>query len=189
MTNDGRLRRALVTAGVLGALQAATLLTAPGVDAELVATLPAGGTLSPVALGTTPYVSAAVVVELVAMLRAPWRALRDGGPAGRARLDVAVRILWLAFALLQALALAASVETLALGTRSLVVEPGWAYFANSYRFDRVPPGWVGSRSTHGARFVSTLEKGNVLACQFHPELSGHWGARLLDRWLQLVEGP
>ena len=72
---------------------------------------------------------------------------------------------------------------------SRFVEPGWAYFANSYRFDRVPPGWVGSRSTHGARFVSTLEKGNVLACQFHPELSGRWGARLLDRWLQLVEGP
>jgi imidazoleglycerol phosphate synthase glutamine amidotransferase subunit HisH len=35
--------------------------------------------------------------------------------------------------------------------------------------------------------VSALEKGDVLACQFHPELSGAWGARLLDRWLQAVE--
>jgi imidazoleglycerol phosphate synthase glutamine amidotransferase subunit HisH len=35
--------------------------------------------------------------------------------------------------------------------------------------------------------VSALEKGDVLACQFHPELSGEWGARLLDRWLQTVE--
>jgi imidazole glycerol phosphate synthase glutamine amidotransferase subunit len=67
------------------------------------------------------------------------------------------------------------------------VEPGWAYFANSYRFDRVPTGWVGSQSDHGGAFVSALEKGDVLACQFHPELSGEWGARLLDRWLQAVE--
>ena len=67
------------------------------------------------------------------------------------------------------------------------VEPGWAYFANSYRFDQVPTGWVGSRSEHGGKFVSALEKGDVLACQFHPELSGEWGARLLERWLQAVE--
>jgi imidazole glycerol phosphate synthase glutamine amidotransferase subunit len=73
------------------------------------------------------------------------------------------------------------------GQDARLVEPGWAYFANSYRFDRVPTGWVGSRSDHGGTFVSALEKGDVLACQFHPELSGEWGARLLDRWLQTVE--
>jgi imidazole glycerol phosphate synthase glutamine amidotransferase subunit len=67
------------------------------------------------------------------------------------------------------------------------VEPGWAYFANSYRFDKAPTGWVGSRSEHGGTFLSALEKGDVLACQFHPELSGEWGARLLERWLQAVE--
>jgi imidazole glycerol phosphate synthase glutamine amidotransferase subunit len=68
-----------------------------------------------------------------------------------------------------------------------LVEPGWAYFANSYRIDRVPEGWVGARTDHGGEFVSALEKGDVLACQFHPELSGQWGAGLLDRWLQRVE--
>jgi imidazole glycerol phosphate synthase glutamine amidotransferase subunit len=73
------------------------------------------------------------------------------------------------------------------GPDARFIEPGWAYFANSYRFDRVPTGWVGSRSDHGGTFVSALEKGDVLACQFHPELSGEWGARLLDRWLQAVE--
>jgi imidazole glycerol phosphate synthase glutamine amidotransferase subunit len=73
------------------------------------------------------------------------------------------------------------------GPDARFIEPGWAYFANSYRFDRVPTGWVGSRSDHAGTFVSALEKGDVLACQFHPELSGEWGARLLDRWLQAVE--
>jgi glutamine amidotransferase len=73
------------------------------------------------------------------------------------------------------------------GQDARFVEPGWAYFANSYRFDRVPAGWAGSQSHHGGAFVSALEKGDVLACQFHPELSGSWGAGLLDRWLQAVE--
>lgn len=67
---------------------------------------------------------------------------------------------------------------------SRFVEPGWAYFANSYRLDRVPDGWVASRTEYGGRFVSALERGDVLACQFHPELSGPWGAGLLGRWLE-----
>jgi glutamine amidotransferase len=28
-----------------------------------------------------------------------------------------------------------------------------------------------------------MERGTVLACQFHPELSGAWGRDLLGRWL------
>ena len=73
------------------------------------------------------------------------------------------------------------------GPGSRFVESGWAYFANSYRIDRLPEGWVGSSTDHGGEFISALEKGDVLACQFHPELSGEWGASLLDRWLERVE--
>ncbi|MCW5775803.1 MAG: imidazole glycerol phosphate synthase subunit HisF [Phycisphaeraceae bacterium] len=29
-----------------------------------------------------------------------------------------------------------------------------------------------------------MERGRVLACQFHPELSGAWGGRLIGRWLR-----
>jgi len=70
---------------------------------------------------------------------------------------------------------------------SRFVEPGWAYFANSYRIDRVPDGWVGATTDYGGRFVSALERDDVLACQFHPELSGPWGARLLTRWLETAK--
>ena len=70
---------------------------------------------------------------------------------------------------------------------SRFIEPGWAYFANSYRIDRVPNGWVGAMTVYGGGFVSALERGDVLACQFHPELSGSWGARLLGRWLETAE--
>jgi imidazoleglycerol phosphate synthase glutamine amidotransferase subunit HisH len=67
------------------------------------------------------------------------------------------------------------------------VEPGWAYFANSYRINHVPDGWVGATTEYGGGFVSALEREDVLACQFHPELSGAWGARLLGRWLETAK--
>ena len=65
-----------------------------------------------------------------------------------------------------------------------VLVDGWAYFANSYRFESLPKGWFGAVTDHGGEFVSAMERGNVLACQFHPELSGVWGRDLLGRWLE-----
>jgi len=62
------------------------------------------------------------------------------------------------------------------------LEPGHAYFANSYRLGACPAGWTAAYTDHGGRFVSALERGRVLACQFHPELSGPWGLALLERW-------
>ena len=34
------------------------------------------------------------------------------------------------------------------------------------------------------RFPAALEKGDLLACQFHPELSGRWGMELLWSWAE-----
>jgi hypothetical protein len=39
-------------------------------------------------------------------------------------------------------------------------------------------------SHHGTTFAAAFEKGAVLACQFHPELSGEWGQSVLNKWLQ-----
>ncbi len=69
------------------------------------------------------------------------------------------------------------------GAGGELVEPGFAYFANSYRLADAPAGWSVSWAEHGGRFVAAIERGAVLACQFHPELSGAWGAGLLGRWL------
>lgn len=78
-----------------------------------------------------------------------------------------------------------------LGWNEVVADPGcrfvsdgWAYFANSYRMEALPDGWFGAISDHGGPFVAAMERGDVLACQFHPELSGAWGNRLLGAWLQ-----
>lgn len=73
-------------------------------------------------------------------------------------------------------------EVVAGGGRFIV--DGFAYFANSYRLIDAPPGWSAAMSNHGGPFCAALERGNVLACQFHPELSGAWGQALLRRWLE-----
>ena len=63
-----------------------------------------------------------------------------------------------------------------------LLEEGYAYFANSYRITEPPPGFHAAHAHHGERFVAAFERGPVLACQFHPELSGAWGQALLARW-------
>ncbi len=65
-----------------------------------------------------------------------------------------------------------------------LLEDGAAYFANSYALDAAPRGWAGATFRHGEPFVAALERGAVLGCQFHPELSGAWGEALLRRWLE-----
>ena len=46
------------------------------------------------------------------------------------------------------------------------------------------PGCAIATAEHGGRFVAALEQGRVLACQFHPELSGAYGQELIARWLE-----
>ncbi len=69
-------------------------------------------------------------------------------------------------------------------TDSGLLEEGYAYFANSYRLEELPRHWQGARSDYGGDFVSALELGAVLACQFHPELSGSYGHDLIARWIE-----
>lgn len=71
------------------------------------------------------------------------------------------------------------------GEDAHLIEDGWAYFANSYRAIKAP-GWTVARASHGGSFVAAMERGNVVTCQFHPELSGAYGEALLSRFLELV---
>ncbi len=67
-----------------------------------------------------------------------------------------------------------------------LIEGGHGYFANSYK--ATPPladGWAAATADHGGRFIAAMERGPVLACQFHPELSGPWGQALIERWLDI----
>jgi imidazole glycerol phosphate synthase glutamine amidotransferase subunit len=63
-----------------------------------------------------------------------------------------------------------------------LLQEGYVYFANSYRVETRPEGWVSAMADYGGPFVAAFEKGPVLACQFHPELSSKFGLALLKRW-------
>lgn len=71
--------------------------------------------------------------------------------------------------------------------RAVLVASDHFYFANSYKLDTAPPGWTASTTEYEGRFVSAIERGCVLACQFHPELSGVAGLSLIARWLHCSE--
>lgn len=69
------------------------------------------------------------------------------------------------------------------------LDDGYAYFANSYAVRDDPgPGWETAWSVHGTRFLAAARRGDVLACQFHPELSGAWGSRVMRSWLDGATG-
>lgn len=70
------------------------------------------------------------------------------------------------------------------GDDALLLETGYAYFANSFRATAAP-GWRVAMAEHGGSFVGAMQRSNIIGCQFHPELSGAYGAALLARFLEL----
>ncbi len=59
------------------------------------------------------------------------------------------------------------------------------YFVHSYcaRADAGNAGWLLAETDYGAPFVSAVQRGQVIALQFHPEKSGVAGLELLQRFL------
>ena len=84
-----------------------------------------------------------------------------------------------------------SVRVPHLGWNGVTADPGCrtlgtgtAAFANSFALSDPVPGWCGAWTAHGVRFAAALERRRVVACQFHPELSGAYGYGVLERWLR-----
>ena len=83
------------------------------------------------------------------------------------------------------------------GTGDKVPQMGWNqvvddaggvkeyYFVHGYYAPIVE--WTVGRTSHaGVEFTSMVKRGNILACQFHPEKSGRVGLALLKDWLEGV---
>jgi len=62
--------------------------------------------------------------------------------------------------------------------------PSEFYFVHSY-YAEVCPYTVGFTEYAGVEFTAMVKKGNLWACQFHPEKSGRVGLELLKEWLCL----
>jgi preprotein translocase subunit SecY len=75
------------------------------------------------ALGITPYVTAAIVVQIVRLACGRWRALNAAGAEGRQRINRLTRYLALLFAAFQSFAVARGIQTIG----GIVIGPHWLF--------------------------------------------------------------
>ncbi len=61
------------------------------------------------------------------------------------------------------------------------------YFVHSYHVDPVDSDIILTTTDYGYPFVSAIEKGNIIAVQFHPEKSGKTGLRILENFLSIAK--
>jgi imidazole glycerol-phosphate synthase subunit HisH len=68
------------------------------------------------------------------------------------------------------------------------IEDGeYLYFVHSYYCSPENKGIVATTTPYGGEFVSSVQKDNIFACQFHPEKSQRVGLKLLQNFVNLSE--
>lgn len=68
--------------------------------------------------------------------------------------------------------------------QGLPKEP-YVYFVHSYYLKAKDPQIVAASTEYGVEIHASVEKGNVFACQFHPEKSGDVGMKILKNFVEL----
>lgn len=65
----------------------------------------------------------------------------------------------------------------------------WVYFVHSYYVDPTDSNLTAATIQHGSQIITAaIAKDNVMAVQFHPEKSSNAGLKILDNFVELVEG-
>ncbi len=57
---------------------------------------------------------------------------------------------------------------------------------HSYHVDVEDKAVILTTTDYGCEFVSSIQKGNIIACQFHPEKSGRAGLLILKNFLEIA---
>lgn len=65
-----------------------------------------------------------------------------------------------------------------------IQEEAYVYFVHSY-YLKAEEDIVTARTRYGVQIDASVEKGNVFACQFHPEKSSETGLKILKNFVQL----
>jgi len=135
-------QRIFFTIGLLIVYRLGTFIPVPGIDAESLRELMAevtqgvggmlnlftGGALARMgifALGIMPYISASIIVQLLATMYAPWQQLRKEGEQGRKKLNQYTRYGTVALAIMQGYGIAVSMQA-----GGLAHDPGLFFIAS-----------------------------------------------------------
>lgn len=67
-----------------------------------------------------------------------------------------------------------------------ILEESYVYFVHSYYLQADDPEIVTATTEYGTCIHASVEKGNVFACQFHPEKSSDTGLQILRNFLKIA---
>ncbi|MBQ4536283.1 MAG: imidazole glycerol phosphate synthase subunit HisH [Lachnospiraceae bacterium] len=68
-----------------------------------------------------------------------------------------------------------------------VPEDSFVYFVHSYYLQAADESIVTATTEYGVTIHASVEKGNVFACQFHPEKSSETGLKMLQNFIQITK--
>ena len=66
-----------------------------------------------------------------------------------------------------------------------IAEDSYVYFVHSYYLEAKEDEIVVATTEYGTKIHASVEKGNVFACQFHPEKSSFVGLKILENFLSI----
>lgn len=69
-----------------------------------------------------------------------------------------------------------------------VQENSFVYFVHSFYLKADDAGIVKATTEYGTLIHASVEKGNIFACQFHPEKSSEVGLKILQNFIDITKG-
>ncbi len=137
-------KRVLFTLGMLGVYRLGVFVPAPGIDRVALGEwfnsqsntlfglydMFSGGALtqfSVFVLGIMPYITASIIMQLLAEMTPALKRIKEEGQTGQNRITQYTRYLTIVIAVVQSLAISTGMEQMTVGASSVVISPGWSF--------------------------------------------------------------
>lgn len=137
-------QRLLFVLGALIVFRIGTFIPVPGIDPHVLSTLfeqqqgsilgvfnmfsgGALGRMSMFALGIMPYISASIIMQLLAVTVPSLERIKKEGESGRRKIAMYTRYFTLVLATFQSIGIATALQTQSVGTDALVMNPGFVF--------------------------------------------------------------
>ena len=136
--------RVLFTLGMLGIYRLGIFIPAPGIDRVVLGewfsqqdntmfglyNMFSGGALeqfSVFVLGIMPYITASIIMQLMAEMVPTLKRIKDEGQQGRNKITQYTRYLTIVISVVQASGIAGTMEAMRVGSNTVVIDPGWGF--------------------------------------------------------------